>query len=120
MIFSQKLEYLTHLSFLGLRLFSVCTNNLCLSLSESASYLYGDDKCIFYQDKSIHRIKNVLSKDFSTLYEWFIDNMLSIHFVEDKTKCIFLTKTNRFSKLNVSYGNHIKQYLYTRIFRVSP
>ena len=29
-----------------------------------------------------------LNEDFNSLYEWFIDNKLSIHFGEEKTKSI--------------------------------
>ena len=45
--------------------------------------------CILYQNKGIHKIDNPLTKEFATLYEWFVDNKLSIHFGEDKTKFIF-------------------------------
>ena len=29
-----------------------------------------------------------LNKNFSNICDWFVDNKLSIHFGEDKTKCI--------------------------------
>ena len=45
---------------------------------------------------------------------WFVDNKLSIHFREDKTKCIlFGTKhwLNKVGSLEIKYGEiHIKQY----------
>ena len=52
--------------------------------------------------------------NFSSLFDWFIDNKLSIHLGEDKTKSIlFGTKLNikRAEPLNIVYGNvKIKQY----------
>ena len=35
-------------------------DNLAQFLSESGSYLHADDKCIFYHDKDIHKIKDFL------------------------------------------------------------
>ena len=32
-----------------------------------------------------------LTKDFSNIRDWFVDNKLSIHFAEDKTKSILLS-----------------------------
>lgn len=47
--------------------------------SFKAKFSTADDTFMFYQDKNIHKIKKVLSKAFSTLCEWFIDNKLLIH-----------------------------------------
>ena len=60
------------------------------SLSNAGSYLYADDTCIFYQHEDVKKIENVLNKEFSPLCQWFIDNKLSFHFGEDKTKSILL------------------------------
>ena len=52
--------------------------------------------------------------NFSSLFDWFIDNKLSIHLGEDKTKSIlFGTKLNikRAEPLNIVYDNvKVKQY----------
>ena len=59
-------------------------------------------------------IERNLNKNFSNVCDWFVDNKLSIHFGEDKTKCIlFGTKQrlNKFSSFEIKYGEiHIKQY----------
>ena len=56
----------------------------------------------------------VLSKNFSTLCDWFVDNKLSIHFGEDKTKSILFGSKNRLKNskpLNIQYKDiNIKQY----------
>ena len=85
-------------SILGPLLLLIYINDLPRSLSESDSYLYLDDTFIFYQDKDIHKIEDVLNKESSTLCKWFIDNKLSIHFGKDQTKCIL------FFKLKVRQG----------------
>ena len=56
----------------------------------------------------------LLNKDFNSLCEWFIDNKLSIHFGEEKTKSIlFGTKQllHKGKSLNIRYGDtEIKQH----------
>ena len=36
----------------------------------------------------INKTENQLNEDFYNIYDWFMDNKLSIHFGEDKTKSI--------------------------------
>ena len=75
-------------SILGSLLFLLYVNDLPQSLSDAGSSLHADDTCIFYQHEDVEKIENVLSQEFSSLYQWFIDNKLSIHFRGDKTKSI--------------------------------
>ena len=35
-------------------------------------------------------IENALNKEFANVCDWFVDNKLSIHFGEDRTKVFFL------------------------------
>ena len=51
-------------------------------------FLYADDTCLVCQHKDINKIENQLNEDFSNICDWFVDNKLSIHFGEDKTKSI--------------------------------
>ena len=59
-------------------------------------------------------IERSLNKNFSDVYDWLVDNKLSIHLGEDKTKSIlFDTKhrLNKVSSLDIKYGEiHIKQH----------
>ena len=41
----------------------------------------------FCTNKKVNEIEKQL-KDFENIYDWFVDNKLSIHFSEDKTKSI--------------------------------
>ena len=46
-----------------------------------------------------------------SLCQWFIDNKLSIHFGEDKTRSILFSKTRGLREINISFaGLSIKQY----------
>ena len=76
--------------------------------------LYADDTGLIFQHKDINIIEQQLNRNFSNICDWFVDNKLSIHFGEDKTKSILfapLNKCKKLRKLNISYGSlKIKQY----------
>ena len=76
--------------------------------------LYADDTCLFFMGKDSKTIGDQLNKDFNSFCEWFIDNKLSIHFGEEKTKSIlFGTKQplHKGKTLNIRYGDtEIKQH----------
>ena len=54
--------------------------------------LYADDYVLFFSHDVIN---DQLNRDFNSLCDWFVDNKLSVHFGEDKTKCIFFTSKNK-------------------------
>ena len=45
------------------------------------------------------QIEKRLNEDFENLCDWFVDNKLSIHFGEDKTKSILFTSKRRAKKI---------------------
>ena len=51
-------------------------------------FLYADDSCIMFQHKDVEEIWKILNNDFEIICDWYVDNKLSIHFGEDKTKSI--------------------------------
>ena len=75
--------------------------------------LYADDSCLTFQHKHVTEIEKHLNNDFNNLCEWFLDNKLSIHFGEDKTKPILFgskRKLRKVGKLNITcQGIDIKQ-----------
>ena len=105
-------------SILGPLLFLLYVNDLPQLLSDASFYFHAGDTCIFYQH-DIKKIGNVLNKEFSSLCQWFIDNKLSIHFGEDRTKSILFSKTRGLKELNISFAGHsIKQTRNSRIPRL--
>ena len=84
----------------------IYVNDLPQALNETGSHLYTDDTYIFYQDKDVEKIEKVFNKKFSSLCEWFIDNKLSIHFGDDKTKRIFFSRMKSPLKLSISYKDY--------------
>ena len=90
-------------SIVGLLLFLLYVNDLHQSLSDAGSYLYADDTCIFYQHEDAKQSQNVLNKVFSSLCQRFIDNKLSIHFGEDKTRPILFSKTKGLREINMAF-----------------
>ena len=59
-------------------------------------------------------LEKVLNNDFENICDWFVDNKLSIHFGEDKTKSILFAsqrKIKTIKKLNIKYQDiEIKQH----------
>ena len=62
--------------------------------SELLSYAY--DTCLLSQHRDIETIEEPVSRDFSTFFDWFVDNKLSVHLVRIKQNLLsFLQNINR-------------------------
>ena len=100
-------------SILGPLLFLLYINDMPQSVN-CELLLYADDTCLIFQHNDIKEIENQLNKYFSLICDWFVDNKLSIHFGEDKTKSILFSskrKIKKASPLNIQYKDiKIKQY----------
>ena len=70
-------------SILGPLLFLIHVNDM-----SQAVFLYADDTCLVCQHKDINKIENQLNEDFCNISDWVVDDKLSIHFGQDKTKSI--------------------------------
>ena len=80
-------------------------------------YIYADETCLIFQHRDITKIELALNKNFSMLCDWIVDNKLSIHFGEDKTKSILFGskhKINNSKLLNIQY-NEIKIKPYSKV-----
>ena len=71
-------------------------------------------RIIVFQIKNVKDIENQLNEDFENIYDWFVDNKLTIHLDEDKTKSILFSSKHRIKKLHeleIIYDNiRIKQH----------
>ena len=68
--------------------------------------LFTDESCLMYHYKDIAITKKILNEDFENVCDWFVDNKLSIHFGDDKTKTILFAskqKAMNIRKLNIKY-----------------
>ena len=76
--------------------------------------LYADDSCLVFGDTNVNEIEKQLNRNFNFLCDWFVDNKLSIHFGEDKTKSILFGRKNKHTdkiKLDIRRGDiKIKQH----------
>ena len=72
-------------SILGPLLFLIYINDMPRAV-KCELLLYADDTCLISQHNDIKKIEIELNKNFSLICDWFVDNKLSIHFGEDKTK----------------------------------
>ena len=71
--------------------------------------LYVDNTGLIFQHKDINIVEHQLIRNFSNIYDWFVNNKLSIHFGEDIAKSILfapLNKCKKLHKLNISYIVH--------------
>ena len=103
-------------SILGPLLFLLYVNDMPQSI-KSNILLYADDSCIYFQHSDVKTIERQLNEDFSSLCHWFVNNKLSIHFGEDKTKSILFAnkyKIKKLEKLNITYNN-IKIIQHSRV-----
>ena len=100
-------------SFLGPLLFLLYANYMPQAV-DCELFLYADDSCLVYQHRDGKAIETKLNNNFLSVSSWFVDNKLSIHFGEDKTKCMLFGTEKRLKKdiyPNIRYGTvHIKQY----------
>ena len=106
-------------SILGPLLFLIYINDMSQAV-KCNFFLYADDTCLACQHKDINEIEKQLNKDFLSICDWFVDNKLSIHFGDDKTKSILFAskfKIKKVRKLNIKYGNiQIKQHSKVKCF----
>ena len=62
-------------------------------------FSFADDTCLVFQNKNVKDIEKQLNEDFVNICDWFVDNKLSIHFGEDKTKSILFASKRKVKKL---------------------
>ena len=95
------------------RIYSWPSNDVSQAV-KSNLYLYAKDTSLFSQCKDITEIEKQLNEDFESIYDWFVNNKLSIYFGNDKTKSMLLVnkfKIKKIRKLNMKDGDiQIKQY----------
>ena len=100
-------------SILGPLLFLVYINDISQTVKCNL-FLFADDTCLACQHNDINEIEKQLNKNFESICDWFVDNKLSIHFGDDKTKSILFAtkfKIKKVRKLNIKYGDiQIKQH----------
>ena len=99
-------------SILGPLLFLLYVNDIPQAVSGDL-LLYADDSGLTFEGKDINTIEDQLNKDFNSLCDWFVNNKLSIHFGDDKTKFIIFgskRKLNKVRELDIRRGDiKIKQ-----------
>ena len=74
-------------SIIGPLLFLLYVNDMVQAVNCDL-LLYADDTGLIFQHKDINIIEQQPNGNFSNICDWFVDNKLSIHFDEDKTKSI--------------------------------
>ena len=86
--------------------------------------LYADNTCLMFRHNYVTEIETALNKNFSMLCDWFVDNKLSIHFGEDKTKLILFGskyKIKNSKPLHIQYNNIKKKTIFrSHILRLHP
>ena len=109
----QKASGVPQGSVVGPLLILVYVNDMSQAV-KSNLFLYAEYSCLVFQGKDVIEIEKQLNGDFTSICEWFVDNRLSIHFGEDKTKsiiCASKSKIRKVPKLSISYKNiQIKQH----------
>ena len=68
-------------SILDPLLFLIYVNDMLVAVKCNL-FLYVDDACLVFQRENVKYIKKQLNEDFANIYDWFVDNKLSIHFAK--------------------------------------
>ena len=94
-------------SALRLHLLPFHVNALLQSFSKTGFCLYAHDTCILVKHGDVSKPEFFLNKEFSLLYEWFIQNELSIRFLpnQDQTKCILFSMVKGSREINIFRAN---------------
>ena len=87
-------------SILGPVLFLLYINDMSQAVDRDL-FLNTDDKCLLFQHKDLEQIKEELTKNFSKIWDWFVDNKFSILLGEDKTESILFSTKNRKGKFKL-------------------
>ena len=79
-------------------------------------FLYANDTCLIYSNKSASVVEERLNIDFNSLCDWFEDNRLSIHLGVDKTKSILFSKRRKKENIHINRGDttiiqHTKNFI---------
>ena len=94
-------------------LFLIYVNDMPMAV-KCDLFLYADGTCLVFQSKNVKDIEKQLNEDFANICDWFVDNKVSIHFGEDKTKSILFVskcKISKLQKLEIVYNNiRMKQH----------
>ena len=94
-------------SIFGPLLFLIYINDLSQTV-KCIFFLYADDTCLVCQHNDVNKTDKQLNKDFESIYDWFVDNKLIIHFGDDETKSILFAikfKIKNVQKLNIKCGD---------------
>ena len=87
-------------SVLGPLLFLIYINDLPLSSSKLAFYLFADDTNIYYESESLDQLQSVVNRELKKVKMWLEVNKLLLNI--DKTNFIILKSPQHFSPETVS------------------
>ena len=59
---------------------------------------YTDNTCLVCQHNDINEFENQLNKNFESIFDWFANNELSIHFGDDKISLYFLELNSKLKR----------------------
>jgi uncharacterized surface protein with fasciclin (FAS1) repeats len=93
-------------SVLGPLLFIIYTNDLPQALVDSKCVLFADDTTIHYSSKNILDAFNHISKDLSSLTDWFRANKLSLN-INKTNYIVFTMMPNGILDYDLKIGNEL-------------
>ena len=75
-------------SIIGPLLFVILVNDLHLKLHKCDLLMYADDTVLYYSDKNMSNIENILNHEANIIHQWITENCLILNLKKGKTEFI--------------------------------
>ena len=99
---TSQVEQMTHGvpqgSILGLLLFIILINDVHLVLDKCRILMYADDTVIYFSERSVEAVEEILNKEANLVGKWFTNNNLILNLKKGKTELVIYGSSQKLTK----------------------
>ena len=85
-------------SILGPLLFIILINDVHLVLDKCRILMYADDTVIYFSERSVEAVEEVLNKEANLVGKWFTNNNLILNLKKGKTELVIYSTCQKLAK----------------------